>query len=194
MTTFLLVIVLGVLGLPDPTRGYLLDYIDCLEPQQVTRIDATSACAPVGLPERDEEQVTLVQRIEVRRAQGFRSTVKESRFRYFCGAFSHLKVAKIPEIQHDIPVSPAWCRLMSTQRTFTPPGTIKTFRTEAGIQDDLLVISEYQVLVETEDFSAMNELIESTTDHITLLCKTAEAGCKTGSGTYIWQPPTGCTM
>ena len=226
MTTFLLVIVLGVLGLPDPTRGYLLDYVDCLEPQQVTRIDATSACAPVGLPEGDEERVTLVQRIEVRRTQGFRCTVKESRFRYFCGAFSHLKVAKIPEISHDIPVSPTWCRLMSTQRTFTPPGTTQTFpikidqntyiavalageitamsdkiackgqpfRTEAGIQDDLLVVSEYQVLVETEDFSTMNELIESTTDHITLPCKTAEAGCETGSGTYVWQPPTGCTM
>ena len=49
--------------------------------------------------------------------------IKESRFRYYCGSFSHVKVAKVPTIQHDVLVSTDWCRLLSTQRHFQPPGS-----------------------------------------------------------------------
>lgn len=219
-------IVWAVLVLLEPIRGYYLEYEDCLEPASVTRIDATSACTGQKPEQSEEEKVTLVQRITVRQTQGYRCTVRESRFRFFCGAFSHMKISKVPQIQHDIPVSPSWCRLMATQRTFTPPGTTQTFplnidqrtyiavtlageittgnnkiactgekfRTETGLQDDMLVVSEYVVLVESEDFNVMQDLIESTTRHLTLPCKTQESGCSTGSGTFIWQPLTGCSF
>ena len=136
--------------------------------------------------------------------------------RYFCGAFSHLKVAKVPTIQHDVLVSTEWCRMLSTQRQFQPPGSNQIFdilidqttfvqiaaagelnvaddkvgcqreqmHTGNGLVYDLMELVEYSILVESEEFIAQGQLVESKSD-MELPCKLNTGGCKTGDGTFI---------
>lgn len=157
---------------------------------------------------------------------GYKCKIKESRFRYYCGAFSHLKVAKVPTISHDLPVSTDWCRMLSTHRQFQPPGSSQLFdiavdqttfvqvassgellvrddkvgckgetvHTGNGLVDDILELVEYAVLVESEEYVAQGQMVESKSDHVALPCKLNTQGCETGSGTFLWDYTPTCTL
>lgn len=56
-------------------------------------------------------------------ATGYKCKIRESKFRYYWRPFSHLKVAIVPTIRHDVLLSTDWCWVHSTQRHFQPPGS-----------------------------------------------------------------------
>ena len=215
-----------ILGLVVPAcKSFMLDYTDCVNPSKIRRVDV-NVCNPATERSSSSKKMYLVQPRTVTRLKGFRCRIKESRFRYYCGSFSHLKVAKVPTIQHDVLVSPDWCRLLSTQRHFQPPGSNQLFnvvidqttfvqiaaagelkvgddrvgckgetmRTANGLVDDLMELVEYSVLVESEDFVAQGQMVESKSDHLELPCKLNSGGCETGDGTYIFDYVPTCTL
>ena len=169
-----------------------------------------NVCSPVTEQSSSSKKMYLVQPRTVTHLKGFRCRIKERRFCYYCGSFSHLKVAKVPTIQHNVLVSTDWCRLLSTQRHFQPPGSNQLFNmvidqttfvqvaaagelkvaetmpTANGLVDDLMELVEYSVLVESKDFVAQGQMVESKSDHLELPCKLNSGGCETGDGTYIF--------
>ena len=47
----------------------------------------------------------------------------------------------------------------------------ETMRTANGLVDDLMELVEHSVLVESEDFVAQGQMVESKSDHLELPCK-----------------------
>ena len=68
-------------------------------------------------------------------------------------------------------------------------------RVRGKLHTNVVVLSEYHVLVEKTRFTAQGNTIEATDLHIQLPCSTDQAGCETEVGTFIWtKPPEGCAL
>ena len=63
-----------------------------------------------------------------------------------------------------------------------------------GLVDDLLELVKYAILLESEDYVAQGQMVESKSDHIALPCKLNAQGCETGSGTFPWDYTPTCTL
>jgi len=70
----------------------------------------------------------------------------------------------------------------------------QAYRTDQGILDNVLVLSEYSVSVVSEEYIANGPMVESQSDHLSMPCKLNQNGCETGDGTFIWENPGGCSM
>ncbi|MCP4057722.1 MAG: hypothetical protein GY738_10485 [Pseudoalteromonas sp.] len=109
-------------------RAYTIDYWDCNSPTSIQEYDATGACQHTkAQPETVQSQVYLLEQSKVKRVTGYRCTAEVSTFTYFCGAWSHLKVAMPPEIQIPIHITPAQCHYMK-QRQQTPESLLGVIR------------------------------------------------------------------
>ena len=101
-------------ALASRSLAYNLEYTNCLRPTRIQRYEATSICASSEADTPDYHRYTLVQRRAVVSAKDYRCWIQESCFRFFCGAFSHFKLAKVPQIQHEVLVFAKWCRSLVT--------------------------------------------------------------------------------
>ena len=63
-----------------------------------------------------------------------------------------------------------------------------------GLVDDLMELLEYSILVESEEFVAQGQLVESKSDHVELPCKLNTGGCETGDGTFIYSYTPTCSF
>lgn len=94
-------------------NAYTLSYWDCTHPTSIQEYDATGACTN-DKPESDAtpQQVYLLEKQSVLTVKGYKCAATVSTFTYFCGAWSHLKVAIPPEIQIPVQITPAQCQYM----------------------------------------------------------------------------------
>lgn len=93
--------------------AYTISYWDCHQPTNIQEYDATVACDNAKLqPDTAPQQVYLLEKQTVQRLKGYKCAASVSTFTYFCGAWSHLKVAIPPEIQIPVQITPAQCRYM----------------------------------------------------------------------------------
>ena len=118
---------------------FMLDYWDCLNPTSIIRTDASQVCNNHETMADDTRRVMLVQKKTITRTSGFRCEVRVSTFSLYCGAYAHAKWMKIPDILHMVPVSTTWCRTMSTQRRFQPPGSSQTFKIQLNQEEKIAV-------------------------------------------------------
>lgn len=118
-------ILLGLVA-PKCSNAFMMEYTDCVTPENI-RVDVARVCVNGLGPPSSNKRMVLVQTKTVTRLQGYKCKIRESRFRYYSGAFLHLRVAKVPTISHDLLVSTEWCRVLRTQRHFQPPGSTQVF-------------------------------------------------------------------
>ena len=76
-------------------------YFDCTTPQKRHELDISSACTSRNTPDQTShtEVHTIIQQRPHHIYPGFICTVQRSSFTVYCGAFSHLKLIQIPEIE-----------------------------------------------------------------------------------------------
>ena len=58
------------------------------------------------------------------------------------------------------------------------------------IQHNVLLSSDFQIILKEETFTEANDQIEVDSDHLSLPCSLESSGCVTGEKTYIWNRPT----
>ena len=78
--------------------------------------------------------------------------------------------------------------LTRTDSTINCKGQNMKFRKKLFTNSVLL--SEYIVTIMEVKLRAQHQVIESMSDHLQLPCTTATGQCDTGSGTFVWTPPT----
>ena len=104
----------------SPTDAYSISYLDCSSPSGVRTFQKQSICdgGPAKLvhgdPRLSEKSLqassSVLQRQAVRVYSGHSCTVKVSTFFYKCGTWSHLKVAKTPELDVHLSLTTEKCR------------------------------------------------------------------------------------
>ena len=111
---------------------YSLDYFDCTSPKITAKYSAKHTCnAPKIIDKTNQtKQYELLQKIQYTETDGFSCTVEKSTFTMYCGAYSHQKFEKVPQIQVGQTVEVAQCR--SWFRT-------KKFKSADGSSHDLNV-------------------------------------------------------
>jgi hypothetical protein len=123
------------------SKGYTLSYFDCQRPKTVHKYARNEICQPPEVSKGQPKQYQIVQEEQVREMEGYSCSMTVSTFVFRCGAWSHLKVALVPEIDHPEPISLTWCNEMTKRRKF------KSSASEASHQlelDTVNIISQVE--------------------------------------------------
>lgn len=203
-------------------KTYQVKYHDCSNPKTIGRYDALEACNGEGKKESSEEKfIQFLAPLKVKDTEGVRCYVKASVLTYFCGAWSHLKVAAVPKISEPRAVTPSQCESMLHERVYRDPMSGQTHAVEMNKQNyfsiinhgmfttesdnvrcngvtftyeqelfqDAIQIQIMQVELTSERYRILDNVIETTSDHLTLPCNPSSESCVTAMGTYIWTVP-----
>merc|ERR1712218_429107 len=81
----------------------------------------SKACSPRTLERTQTVKYSLLQRKEILNMKGFSCRITRSTLTEYCGAYSHTKLAKTPDIEVSFPVSPQACLNMVNTGVFTTP-------------------------------------------------------------------------
>ena len=79
---------LGLVAL-ECSNAFMLEYTDCVDLEKIRGIDVTRVCRSTLEPPSSNKRMVLIQPRTVTCLQGYECKIRESRFRYYCGAFSH---------------------------------------------------------------------------------------------------------
>ena len=113
-------VVLGVTNLIT-VHSYTIQYYDCNNVDKVHTYKLNSVCSQNSNSNNNTETFTMLQKRTISKLTGYSCKVTESRFRFYCGAYSHLKLATPPEIETTYAVTASTCMGMITSSTFTTP-------------------------------------------------------------------------
>ena len=161
MSYQLVSVVMLVLVVQECINAFMLEYTDCVAPEQIRRVDVAKVCQSSPLSANSNKRMMLTQIKSITRMTGYKCKIKESRFRYYCGAFSHLKVAKVPTISHDLPVSTDWCRTLSSHRQFQPPGSSQLLDIAIDQTTFVQVASSGELLVRDDKVGCKGETVHT---------------------------------
>ena len=103
------------------TSCYTVDYFDCTDISSITTYRMDKACHPRTMEDITTVEYTLLQKRRVMEMKGFSCRVTRSTLTEYCGAYSHTKLAKTPDIEVSFPVSPQACLNMVNTGVFTTP-------------------------------------------------------------------------
>ena len=110
----LLVLVLQV----NLILSYSIDYYDCSKAKTIHKYAKDTICNPSQITATETTTYKILQLAKVTKFSGHSCQMKVSTFTFKCGAWSHLKLALIPEIEHTSAISVEWCRSMVNRRKF----------------------------------------------------------------------------
>ena len=101
---------------------YYVRFHDCRSPVNIIKYDKESICKKKVLQKEEDtnQDFALLLKPETKKLTGFSCLIKRSTYHYRCGAWSHLKVSRIPEIRRVEPISVPQCQEMVRKRTFEP--------------------------------------------------------------------------
>ena len=101
-------------------RGYTLSYYNCDEPKITARYSLKSTCAQHQYDElgNSTSDWDLLQQIDFSEVSGFSCQLVVTHFYLMCGAFSHVKFEKVPEVELSETVSVATCRSWARNKKF----------------------------------------------------------------------------
>ena len=136
-----------LLLLPTRSRvwGHEVEYYDCTQPTDLTRLNARTSCKEVGTPLPTKESYQLLQRVREEKVQGYRCEMEKSKFEIYCGSFSHNKFLKPPIIDKFEMISTTLCRELVTSQVFSPPGMSSVHDLVLG-GTTLLSVTEHGVI------------------------------------------------
>ena len=122
---------------------YRVKYKDCSNPTNIQRLSIYTACESENENEKEVEAYAILQQMRNQVLKGYKCKVKRSQWMLFCGAFSHERFIKIPEIEVVQATSASQCENMVNTNTF-----ISHYGTTHGIamnEETILSVNELGV-------------------------------------------------
>ena len=108
-----LIMDLGVL-----VNSYSIDYFDCRTPKGISRYDVSKACNEERMNDPTKHTYYLLQNKRIKNIVGYSCKVIKSSFLFYCGAFSHQKIAEIPKIELTQELTRMECQSMIQSHLF----------------------------------------------------------------------------
>ena len=102
-------VALAILVSSDQLNAYTIDYFDCRDIDKLTTYRMSKACNPRTLDGTKTVEYTLLQKKKVLDMKGFSCRITRSTLTEYCGAYSHTKLAKTPDIEVAYQVTPQQC-------------------------------------------------------------------------------------
>ena len=121
MTLPAAMVALAILANFDPLDAYTIDYFDCREIDKLTTYRMSKACSPRIMDQTQLVEYTLLQKKRVLNMKGFSCRISRSTLTEYCGAYSHTKLAKMPDVEVAYQVSPEQCMNIVNSGVFTTP-------------------------------------------------------------------------
>ncbi len=113
-------------------HAYKLNCFDCTQPKHLQKLDLQLLCTNTKPPEESVERHQVVQALEDYHHEGYRCSVTRSEWTFHCGAWSHLKLTKVPQLLKNVPISRGWCEQMVTRQKFRPSEYTGSFAVKVG--------------------------------------------------------------
>ena len=206
----------------QPHRGssYAIDYYDCSTPKEVKTYQVEESCRFMNHTPATSKTYTLLQERAIETLIGFSCRVTRSTLTEYCGAYSHNKLAKPPEIEVHHPLTAEQCLHMVNTQSFLNReikiGAETTLwsedlgliiiadnavscrgqptRIDNNIVNDIMKVSQYKVVVAREEFKASiptNQVeVAATHEMLPSECSTDAQGCQVADRTYVWSAPS----
>ena len=196
--------------------AYNIKYFDCSKPSKIYKYETSHLCKEREVTEEPKSHMSVLQRIKNKSLNGHSCQVVRSSWTYYCGAYSHSKIAEIPQIEVTEGLSPNTCNDMvnslklrrhgqsyklsmngETIIRAVEAGMIKdednsvsckgiTQSINGEVIDNIVIISQTKVILKEESLTISGNEVEVLSDHLTLSCKPAAGGCRTMEKTYVW--------
>ena len=201
-------------------RGYKISYFDCSKPSAIFKYQTSHLCKETEIKEEPKSHMSVLQKIKNKALNGHSCQIVRSSWTYYCGVYSHSKVASIPQIEVTEGLSPNACNDMinslkirrngqsyklsmngETIIRMVDAGMIKdednsvsckgiTQSINGEVIDNILIISQTKVILKEESLTISGNEVEVLGDHLTLSCKPTSGGCRTMEKTFVWAQQT----
>ena len=97
---------------------HLMSAWNCFEATAITKFQTDSLCQEAPAEEEASQEYSLYQIQSTTKMMGYTCDVQKTTLPAMCGAWSHVKLADVPSILHQVAVSTSWCREMLSRRKF----------------------------------------------------------------------------
>ena len=97
---------------------HVLSAWNCFDARSITKFQTESLCQEATIEEEASQEYSLYQIQGTSKLIGYTCDVRKTTLPAMCGAWSHVKLADVPSILHQVPVSTNWCREMLSRRKF----------------------------------------------------------------------------
>ena len=139
MTRDVALVALAILANCNQLYAYNVEFYDCRDISKLSTYRVSKACSPRTLERTKTVEYTLLQRRDILDMKGYSCRISRSTLTEYCGAYSHTKLVKTPDIDVVFPVSPEAClNIVNTGVFTTPSGTRHkiTFNAENVIKSE----------------------------------------------------------
>lgn len=145
----------------QPAHSYSISYTDCLSPTSVKRYQYSSICPVDDVNEEVKlnKHLTILQKPATKRIVGHSCLIVRSRFHFKCGAWGHLKLQTVPQIQHQFPVSASACRKIIHSGTFSAPGSNQPYDVKLNEVAYIRIIEKGALLEKDQAVSCLGESV-----------------------------------
>ena len=92
--------------------AYNIKYFDCSKPSAIYKYETSHLCKESEAKEEPKSHMSVLQRLKNKSLSGHSCQVVRSSWTYYCGAYSHSKIAEIPQIEVTEGLSPNTCNDM----------------------------------------------------------------------------------
>ena len=166
------IIHIAILALLTTTlvESFTVKYYDCTAPKLLHKYSTTTMCkdeAVIGIKNTTIEKWDLLQTKTATETDGYSCQKIVSSWRFYCGAYSHLKLVAVPHIEIFEPIAVATCKRWVNSRQYTTPGGKSHPLTVPGItilwNEDLGAIhAKGSISCAGQDLKINDEIITST--------------------------------
>ena len=118
-------VALAILANCKQLDAYTIDYFNCRDIDKLMTYRVSKACSPGTLDMTKTVEYTLLQKRGVLNIKGYLCRSTRSTLTEYCGAFSHTKLAKTPDIEVAYLVSPPACLNIVNTGVFTTPSNTR---------------------------------------------------------------------
>ena len=195
---------------------YNIKYHDCSKPSAIYKYQTAKLCVDKDVQKEQETSMSVLQRTPDKKLRGHSCQIITTRWWLYCGAYSHTKMAQIPEVEIVEGLSPTSCADLVNSLKFKrhgrsyklemnaetivrqmEAGMIKdvnnavsckgiTVNVNGEITDNMIIASQSRVILKEELLTISGKEVEVMGDHLTLDCQPNQGGCRTMDRTYIW--------
>ena len=99
--------------------AYNIKYFDCSKLSAIYKYETSHLCKESEVTEEPKSHMSVLQRIKNKSLSGHSCQVVRSSWTYYCGAYSHSKIAEIPQIEVTEGLSPITSRKASMEKLST---------------------------------------------------------------------------
>ena len=99
-------------------NAYNIKYFDCSKPTKIYKYQTSHLCKESETKEEPKSHMSVLQRIKNKSLNGHSCQIVRSSWVYYCGAYSHSKIAQIPQIEVTEGLSPNACNDMINSLKF----------------------------------------------------------------------------